>query len=298
MIGDWIEAFRLKFLPQGVLPVMLGTAVAWWDEGFVDLAFFALAFIGMALVQFGLTMLNDLVDFLQGTDRTRSSEKNPYSGGSGVLADRRIAPKDMFIVIVAFYLVAFFIGVYFTAKVGVEVLIIALAGFFISISYTVPPFRWAYRGLGEFAMLLGYGPTITLGAYFVQAEALSSRAFLAGLVPGMLMWAMILVNEIPDYEEDSRAGKKNLTVRLGREWSSELYTLSLAAIYVFIGFGVIFEVFPPWSLLALFSLPYAMRSVGYLQRYRDDKLRVAFANAEMVKAYSSTVLLFALGFIL
>ncbi len=298
MMRDWVEAVRFKFLPQGVLPVLLGTAVAWNDERLVNLGYFALAFLGMMLVQFGLTMLKDLVDYLQGTDRTKSMYKNPYSGGSGVLADGRIKPKKMLGVIVAFYLSAFFIGLYFALNVGIEVLYIALAGFFISIVYTVVRFKLAYRRLGELAMLLGYGPIITLGAYFVQAEVLSTRAFLAGLVPGMLMWAMILVNEIPDYKEDSRAGKRNLTVQFGVKRSSGLYTLSLAAIYAFIGFGVIFEVFPPWVLIALLSLPFAMRSVGYLQRYYDDKIRVAAANAEMAKTYSATVLLFTLGFLL
>ncbi len=297
MIRDWIEAFRLKFLPQGVLPVLLGTAMAWQEEGVVDLYFFGLAFLGMALVQFALTMLNDLVDYIQGTDRTRMAYKNPFTGGSGVLADGRIRPRDMLIVVASFYLAALAIGIYFALRVGIEVIYVVLAGFFVSIFYTVPPFRFAYHGVGELAMLLGYGPIITLGAHFVQTGFLSERAALAGLVPGMLMWSMILVNEIPDYEEDRKAGKRNITVRLGVERSAELYALSLAAIYAFIGFGVFIEAFPRACLAAILSLPFSMRSVGKLQRHMGDKLKLASANAEMVRAYSSTMLLFALGFL-
>jgi len=295
---DWVEAVRLKFLPQGVWPVLLGSVVAWREGGQLNLGYLALAFIGMAVVQFGLTMLNDLVDFLQGTDRSVTSSKNPYSGGSGVLTDGRITPKKMLAVIIAFYIIALGIGVYFALEVGLTVIYIALIGFFISIAYTVPPFKFAYRGLGELAMLIGYGPTITLGAYFIQTGELSEGAMMAGLVPGLLMVAMILVNEIPDYEEDAQAGKKNLTVRLGKHGSAGLYMVVLTAIYLLVGYGVHVGLFPTSSFFIVLSLPFAFRSVGFLHRYIDDKFRMAAANAEMVKLYSSAMLLFTLSFLI
>mgnify|MGYP000542439018 CR=1 FL=1 len=82
----WTRSFRLKFLPQGVLPVLLGSIVAWRETGQFDLAFFTLAIIGAACVQIGLTMLNDALDYVYGTDRSETAKENPYSGGSGVLA--------------------------------------------------------------------------------------------------------------------------------------------------------------------------------------------------------------------
>lgn len=298
MLRDWIAAVRLKFLPQGVWPVFLGSAVAWADEGALNLGYFALAFLGMALVQFGLTMLNDLVDYLQGTDKTATSSKNPYSGGSGVLVDGRITPKQMLSVIIAFYIIALAIGIYFALEVGPPVLYIALMGFFISIAYTVPPFRFAYRGLGELAMMIGYGPVITAGAYYVQAGMLSEKAIEAGFIPGLLMVAMILVNEIPDYDEDERAGKKNLTVRLGINRSASLFVLVLTAIYAFVGIGIHRGIFPSASFGVLLSLPLAFQSVGLIQKHIDDKLKIASANAAMVKLYSLMMLLFTVGFIL
>ncbi len=295
---DWVEAVRLKFLPQGVWPVLLGSAVAWRDEGLLNLGYLALAFLGMALVQFGLTMLNDLVDFLQGTDKSATSSKNPYSGGSGVLADGRITPKEMLTVIVVFYLIVLLIGVYFALQVGFVVIYIALIGLFISIAYTVSPFKFAYRGLGELAMLIGYGPIITMGAYYVQTGTLTEGALLAGLVPGLLMVAMILVNEIPDYEEDTQAGKKNLTVRLGKHGSVGLYTIVLTSIYFLVGLGAYLGLFPMTSFIVSLSLPFAFRSIGFLHRYINDKLKVAAANAEMVKLYSSLMLLFTVAFLI
>lgn len=293
----WVAAVRLKFLPQGVLPVILGSAAAWHSLNVFNSYYFALAFIGMALVQFALTMLNDALDYLQGTDASSTDAKNPYSGGSGVLVDGIIKPREMLAVVTLFYLIALGIGIYLSFALGFTLMVIILAGFLISIFYSTPPLRLAYTGLGELAMLIGYGPVITLGAYYVQAQALSLQAALAGLVPGMLMWAMIVVNEVPDYEEDRRARKMNLVVRLGRERGRDAFTASLLFIYLFIASLVLLGVFPTAALLTLLSAPFAFRAASYLRKYYMDKGKVALANKEMVKLYSSAVLLFSLGFL-
>ncbi|MEE8358016.1 MAG: prenyltransferase, partial [Candidatus Hydrothermarchaeales archaeon] len=288
-LSEWIRAFRLKFLPQGVMPVLLGTAIAWSVDNRFNLGYFLLAFFGMMLVQFGLTMLDDWHDFMRGTDTAGTEEKNPYTGGSGVLVDGTITPNEMIAVVALFYVIAIIIGVYFTLVLGPTVMYIVLAGFFVSIFYSLKPFQFAYRGVGEFMMLLGYGPTITLGAYFVQAQRLTWQVFLAGLIPGMLMWVMIVINEIPDFDEDRRSDKKNLVVRFGVEAGKSLYVGGLAVIYSFIVLCVVFGVFPATVLMALLSLPFAVRSVRYMRNYYLDKLKMALANKEMVKVYSSTM---------
>ncbi len=294
----WIQAFRLKFLPQGVMPVLIGTAAAYSAKGVFHMDLFLLSFFGMMLVQFGLTMLDDWHDYMRGTDTTATDVKNPYSGGSGVLVDGSITPREMITVVALFYLIAAGIGLYLTAVRGVEIFYITLAGFFISIFYSLKPFQFAYRGAGEFMMLLGYGPIITLGAYFVQAQDLSLQAALAGFLPGMLMWTMIIVNEIPDYEGDKVAGKRNLVVRFGREAGVRLFAGGLAAVYLFIGAAAALGVFPAGTVLALLSMPFAGRAMGHLKEHYMDRLEVAAANREMVKVYSAATLLFTIGFLI
>lgn len=278
--------------------MLLGSAVAWHALGVFNPYYFILAFTGMALVQFALTMLNDALDYLYGTDASGSEEKNPYSGGSGVLVDGVIKPGEMLAVVAVFYLIALGIGVYLSLAVGYGVLYLVLLGFFISIFYSAKPFRFAYTGIGELAMLLGYGPVITLGAYYIQTQELAFLPVIAGLVPGMLMWAMIVVNEIPDYEEDKKAGKRNLVVRLGREKGKDLFTLALVGIYSFIAALVLAGLFPRGALIAFLSAPIAFKAVRYLRQYYLDKVRVAAANREMVKVYSTTMLLLTLGFLI
>lgn len=293
-----MRAFRLQFLPQGVLPVALGSAVAWAERGAFDAGFFVLALAGSACVQIGLTMLNDALDYVYGTDGLATADKNPFSGGSGVLADGHLQPGEMLVVVALFYLAAAAIGAYLTLRVGIGVFQMALLGLFLSVFYSVKPLRLAYRGVGELAMLVGYGPTITLGAAYVQTGHFSAVAGLAGLAPGLLMWSMILVNEIPDYIEDTRADKRNLTVRLGPERVRWLYIASLSGVYVFIVVGIVGGAFPVWSLLALGSMPFALRSFRIVRQHYLDPKAMAPANWAMVVTYSSTMLLFCSGFYL
>lgn len=291
----WVRAFRLKFLPQGVLPVALGSLVAWIETGRFDAAFFVLAFLGAALVQIALTMLNDALDYVYGTDHTETAEKNPFSGGSGVLADDLLHPGEVLAVVTLFYLFAAAIGAYLTFRVGIGVFWMALLGLILSVFYSVKPPRLAYRGVGEMAMFLGYGPTITLGAAYVQSGYFSGLAALTSVVPGLLMWAMILVNEIPDYWDDVRANKLNITVRLGPARVRWLYTFSLSCIYVFVAGAALAGAFPLWALLALGSLPFVVRSIRTAYRNYLDPAAMAPANKAMVLTYSSTMLLFCLG---
>lgn len=292
----WLRAARLKFLPQGVLPVALGTAAAHRRTGGVDPVLFLLAFLGAGLIQVGLTVLNDALDYRAGTDRSATGEKNPYSGGSGVFVDGHLTVKEALRGVAAMYLVAVAIGLYLVWLVGVELLAIGLAGVAISVLYSVPPVRLAYRGLGEVAMLLGYGPVITAGAYVVQTSTVTAESLVIGLVPGGLMFCMIILNEIPDREEDLAAGKMNLVARVGPRTGLRVFLLAALLIYGGVAAGAILSYLPPAALAALLGVPLAL----YAHRVAVERLgQPGFeaANRVMVATYSATVLLLTAAYL-
>ena len=293
----WVQAARLKFLPQGVLPIFVGGAAA-FAEGLFNPGYFILAFLAAAAVQIGLTMFNDTLDFQYGTDRCTTSSKNPFSGGSGVLASGSIQPRQAMRVIIGLYVFALIVGIYFAIVAGIGSLGIAAIGAAISIAYSAKPFRLAYRGLGELAMLLGYGPVITGWAYYVHTGVLTGEILLIGLIPGLCMWTMILINEIPDYAEDRAADKRNLTYRLGPEGSKNLFIVSLAAIYGYVAALIIVGVLPAAAVLAFLGLPVAIIAAQAAHQHYADPLRVAAANKNMVVVYSVTNLAVALGLLI
>src|SRR4029453_9056652 len=119
---------------------------------------------------------------------------------------------------------------------------------------------FVYRGLGEIAVALGFGPMMLLGAYVVQTEgALSWEPFVASIPVALLVALILYVNEIPDRRGDARAGKRTLPVRFGRPTIVAGYRVAVAAAYVAIVAGVLTGVLPVTRLLPLFPLPLSLR---------------------------------------
>ena len=97
-------------------------------------------------------------------------------------------------------------------------LVIGVVGFIVSLGYTAPPLKFVYRGLGEIAVALGFGPLMLLGAYVVQTGgALAWEPFVASIPVALLVALILYVNEIPDRRGDARAGKRTLPVRFSRD---------------------------------------------------------------------------------
>ena len=104
------------------------------------------------------------------------------------------------------------------SRAFVPLLIIGGTGFLISVFYTAPPLKLVHRGLGEIATFLGFGPVMTLGAFYVQAGG--SRGRRSWCRSPSASWSLIAVNEIPDRAGDAWAGKRTLPVQLLRNASS------------------------------------------------------------------------------
>ncbi len=295
--GHWLQAARLKFLPQGVMPIFLAGAVAYSEDIFKPL-YFIITLLAAAAVQIGLTMFSDTLDFGYGTDQKKIGAKNPFSGGSGVLTSGIITSKQTLMAIFLLYLLALLAAIYLAFEVGIGVLWIAVIGAAISIFYSARPFRFAYRGLGELMMFLGYGLVLTGWGYFVLSARLGYEILLIGAIPGFLMWTMILINEIPDYEEDRAAGKKNIVYRIGPKNTKNLFIASLAGLYIYIAALLIWGILPLAGILAFLGVPLAIKAAVVASRYYLDPLKVVPANRFMVLIYALTMAAITIGFLI
>ena len=109
-------------------------------------------------------------------------------------------------------------------------LVIGVVGFIVSLGYTAPPLKFVYRGLGEIAVAVGFGPLMLLGAYVVQTGgALAWEPFVASIPVALLVALILYVNEIPDRRGDARAGKRTLPVRFSRTTVITGYNVAVAA---------------------------------------------------------------------
>jgi 1,4-dihydroxy-2-naphthoate octaprenyltransferase len=284
----WIRAFRLHFVLPSVLPGVLGAVIA-WSQGFpFNALLFLLVVFGVAVNHFGLNMIDDVFDYQHVVDLKKSGEKNPFTGGSGVLPDGLLTVREMLYASVLCFTATIIIGLYLTYLCGATVLILGLIGMASSVFYTMPPVKFGYRGFGELGLLINFGPVIVLGSYFVQAGRLAWEPMLASLLPGFMMWSMIIINEIPDFESDRAGGKNNLVVRFGRKKAVILYAGGLALAYLTPPAGIYFRLLSPYTLLALISLPLAWKSMKLMTRHLTDPLRMAPANLAMIKVHALT----------
>ena len=137
-------------------------------------------------------------------------------------------------------------------------LVIGVVGFICQLGYTAPPLKFVYRGLGEVAVAIGFGPLMLLGAYVVQTGgALSWEPFVASIPVALLVALILYVNEIPDRRGDARVGKRTLPVRFSRKAVIAGYNVAVVAAYVALVVGVVAGILPVPTLLMLLTIPLA-----------------------------------------
>ncbi len=291
----WWKAFRFHYASASFMPGILGGMIAWTYDGQFHPGYFLLVMLGLILNHLALNMTDDYYDFRHLVD-VFDSHGNPYSGGSGTLTEGMISPHQMRNVFATFYIIAIGIGVLLGILRGAFVHILLAFGFFCAFFYTAPPIRFGYRGLGEIAQLLCFGPGIGLGAYYVQTQRLSWEAFWGTLPFGIMLFSMITINEIPDYLEDRRAGKLNLVARFGRETGVKLFILSLLSAYVAILLGIFLGKIPVIGLISLFTLPIAFRTISILRAHYQEPVQMAPANLGMICVHNFTAILLIIAY--
>lgn len=264
-----LRATRLPFLSATVVPVLLGILAA-AVEGWFDLPAALLTIVGAAAVHLGLNVANDVFDTMSGAD-AMNVNSTKYSGGSRVIQYGLVSLRRMAMLSAGFYAVAFLVGLTLLATRGsLALLVIGVAGVLISVFYTAPPVRLVYRGLGEIAVALGFGPLMVLGAHVVQTGGTISASAALVSVPLAILVALILyVNEIPDRRADGAAGKRTLVVRWRPEAVLRGYAIAVTAAFLSVAAGVLLGLLPLPALLALFGVPLALRVHAGLGRAYD-----------------------------
>jgi len=224
--GVWLVAARPKTLPAGIVPVVIGAALA-YDTGVFHTRSFIFALAGSMLIQVGANFANDLFDYLKKAD---DSER---IGPLRVTQAGLVSPRQMKIATLAVFFLAFLVGIYLVYRGGMPIVIIGLSSILFGVLYTGGPYPLGYRGLGDILVLIFFGPVAVCGTYYVITLDFNSTVFLAGIPPGMLATALLTVNNLRDIDNDRRAGKKTLAVRFGRSFARYEYVFMLGGAVLF-----------------------------------------------------------------
>jgi len=291
-----IRVTRAPFTVAVVVPVLLGAVIA-WHEGMFNGGYLLLTLIGAVSINLGLNMSNDYFDHLSGNDEI-NRELTPFSGGSRVIQEGILSAREVLMWSLFFYLIGIATGLYLAVTRGWLVLWLGMGGVLLAFFYNAPPFNLSHlgHGLGELAVSVGFGPLVVLGSYYVQAQRASYEALWASIPVGLLIAAVLYINEFPDYEADRAVGKNTLVVVLGRERAVWGYAALLVATYGVIMVGIALGIFPYTMLLALLSLPLAHRGIQGAVRFHSNTRRLIPTNAVTIQIHLVTGLLLCLGY--
>ena len=293
-----LRTTRLPFLSATIVPVVLGIAIA-ARQGSFDLLTALLTVVGASCVQLGLNVANDVFDTAQGADDANVTPTK-FSGGSRVIQYGLVSLGQMAGLATAFYVAAALIGFLLLALRGSPALLaIGVIGFVVSIGYTAPPLKFVYRGLGEIAVAIGFGPLMLLGAYVVQTRGVLAWEPVVASLPIALLVALILyVNEIPDRRGDARAGKRTLPVRLAKSTVIAGYRLAAVAAYAILVAGVAVGLLPIPALLALLTIPLALQVSRGLEPNYDNPYGLMTVMGVNVKVHLYAGLLLLAGYLI
>jgi len=290
-ISIYLQELRAPFFTGSIVPLVFGAIVAWHQSGEFHWVLFVLTLVGGILLHAGANVSNDYYDHKSGDDSVNTEFARPFTGGSRLIQQGLMTPKEVIIESMVLYGLALVIGIYLTVTCGIWVLIFGLIGALSGFFYTAPPFRLVHRGIGEIFIGLNFGILMTLGSFYVQSGRLAWEPVIAAIPIAILIILILFINEFQDAKADASVGKNHWVVRLGKTQSSKLYAIMVALVYLSVGVAVLLGIIPATTLLILLSLPIAIKAISVTKEFHLDSQKLVSANA-------STILLHLLGGVL
>ena len=247
-----MQAARLRTLPAAVVPVLVGSAAAYYDRAF-DWRALALALIGSTAVQVAANFANDA------SDAARGADPQDRVGPARMVASGLISARQMWIGTWTAIGVAAAAGIGLTVLAGPVVVAIGLASVLAMLGYVGGPLPYGYRGLGEVFVFLFFGLVATGGSRLVHDGSGPRWVWLLGIPIGLLAASILVANNLRDIVTDARVGKRTMAVMLGRGRTQLLYgCLTWGAGAVIVALAVT-RVIPPPTLAALVTAPLIVR---------------------------------------
>jgi len=285
-IKIWLKAIRAPFFTATIVPVLLGTAVAWNASNQFNLLYFLLTLFSVLFVHMGTNLANDYFDHKTGNDEANLNP-TPFSGGSRVIQDKLLPASSILKASLFSFGIGSLLGLYLVFKLGYIVLLLGAIGVFLGFFYTATPLKLGYTGIGEFLVGIGFGPLVVVGSYYVQTLRFSSEVILISIPIGLLIAMVLWINEFPDYEADAKVGKNTSVVKLGKRKALRVYYLTLGLVYVWVVGGVLFKIFPVFTLLILLTFPLFLKTLKITKQNYEKIYELLPANATTIMLHLS-----------
>jgi len=242
-----VSGARPRTLPAALAPVLVGTGAAAALDGFRLVPALLALLVALAL-QVAVNYANDYSDGRRGTDADRVGPMRLVGSGAAT-------PRQVLVAAGLAFAVAAVTGLALAALSNWWLVAVGAICMAAAWTYTGGPLPYGYRALGEVFVFVFFGLVAVVGTTYVQTGTLPGLAFAVAVPIGLLIVAILMVNNLRDIAGDAVVGKRTLAVLLG-ERATRLAFVGLLvvpfAIVVAVGMS------RPWTLLALVAAPLAL----------------------------------------
>lgn len=284
----WLAALKPPMYSVAIMPIVLGTAVAYWEIG---------QFNGVTALRFGLAAIlillwenlcNDVFDAATGIDRHKHHSLVNLTGRRWLLF--WLAQASL---IAGLVLIAAIAQTQGWLILGL-ILVCCLLGYL----YQGPPFRLGYRGLGELLCFPAFGPLAVSAVYFSQTGTFSATALWASISLGISTTLVLFCSHFHQVEDDLAAGKKSPIVRLGTARAAQLLPWACGLTLAAIAGPILAGLFPAWTAIALLSVWPARSLCRYVQTWHSQPAAISRSKFLAIHFQFWSGLLLSLGFVL
>lgn len=260
----WLKTSRPLTLSASVSPVLVGTAVAAYDDTF-DALTFLITLLACVFLQIGTNYFNEYFDHRYGLDHAGSL------GAMTVIFRNEMTTRQVLMGGAISFAIAALLGLVLIFLIGPIIILFGLAGMLIAYFYSAKPFRLASRGLGDVMVFLAMGFLITWGSYYVQIHAWSWNALAASIPVGFLVTAILNMNNVRDYQDDLVVKKKTLPVRFGLKFGQRFHATLVIGSYIVVTLCVLARLLPLYCLAVWGTFFLALRNVKAVLHATDRR---------------------------
>jgi 1,4-dihydroxy-2-naphthoate octaprenyltransferase len=260
-----IVEIRTKIISMGTFAT--GTLFALYTEGRLSLPILFLMAFATLFVDMGTTGFNSYFDYRNGTDTKEANCEDDK-----VLVYQGVSPLLALLVSLLLFALAGALGLVLAYMTSWKLLVVGGICMLVGFAYTGGPFPISRTPFGELFAGFFLGTTLFLISFFVQTGTVTREALFAS-IPSLILIGMILsVNNSCDRMSDALAGRKTLTIILGK-WGTT-FLLGFEAVLILASFVMLFVrgIYPMILLVAL--VPFVV--IGFLE-FRAMVLR-GFSN--------------------
>ena len=223
----YFKLLRAPFFTASVVPVLVGTSLAYAVGGVFNLPIFLLALFATMSLHGGANIANDYFDHKSRNDWVNENP-TPFSGGSRLIQHGQLSPASVLIASWVCLIVGIVLGMgLLLITKSVFVLVLGVIGLFGGYFYTATPIKLGYRTAGELTIAFLFGLLPVYGAYYVQVMRFDIMPIVPGAIVAILIFLVILANEFADGPADRAVNKKTIVAAFGVIAAVRIYKIAL-----------------------------------------------------------------------